>query len=50
MKILVIGGSGLIGYKLLKYLVKANYDVDYTYLKHEISVENTTPHRLDVSE
>ena len=50
MKILVTGGSGLIGFKLIKYLLEHGYEVYFTYLTHKISVENAITNKLDVSE
>ena len=36
MKILVIGGSGVIGSYFVKTLLKENYDLVYTYYKNKI--------------
>jgi len=49
MKILIIGGSGVIGTNLLQYYKKIkNYDVSFTFLKNEIPFENG--HRLDITD
>ena len=39
MKILIIGGSGVIGYNLIQYLIKRN-NVHYTFLQNSISEPN----------
>jgi len=49
MKILIIGGSGLIGTKLLQhYKKKKNTDVEFTFLKNNIPIANG--HQLDITE
>lgn len=49
MKILIIGGSGLIGTKLLQYYKKKkNNDVEFTFLKNNIPIANG--HQLDITE
>lgn len=49
MKILIIGGSGLIGTKLLQYYQKKkNNDVEFTFLKNNIPIANG--HQLDITE
>jgi dTDP-4-dehydrorhamnose reductase len=45
MKILVIGGSGVIGYNLIKYL-KNIHDIHYTFLTNKISEYNG--HKLNI--
>lgn len=46
MKILIIGGSGIIGYNLIQYLIKRN-NVHYTFLQNSISEPNG--HYLDIT-
>jgi dTDP-4-dehydrorhamnose reductase len=46
MKILIIGGSGVIGFNLIKYFKNTN-DVHYTFLKNKISELNG--HQLDIT-
>ena len=48
MKILVIGGSGVIGSYFVKTLLKENYDLVYTYYKNKISSTNAV--YLDVQD
>ncbi len=49
MKILIIGGSGVIGTNLLQYYKKVkNCDVSFTFLKNEIPFENG--HGLDITD
>ena len=40
MKILVIGGSGVIGSKITEYFKQKNYDVNFTYMKHKSNLDN----------
>ena len=40
MKILVIGGSGFIGWELVKFFSLKNHDVSYTYLKNNPKFEH----------
>ena len=46
LKILVIGGSGMVGYSLVKFLLKNNHDVYFTYNKKII--ENSNSVFLDI--
>jgi dTDP-4-dehydrorhamnose reductase len=46
MKILVIGGSSILGYKLLQLFIKKNISVEYTFYKTKIPVKNG--HELDI--
>lgn len=39
MKILIVGGSGVLGYNLIKFL-KKDYEVSYTFLKNKIDESN----------
>jgi len=49
MKILIIGGSGLFGTKLLQYFrEKSNNEVEFTYLKNKIPFPNG--HSLDITD
>jgi len=49
MKILIIGGSGVIGTKLLQYFRKKKNDgVEFTYLKNKIPFPNG--HQIDITE
>ena len=40
MKILVIGGSGVIGSKITEYFKQKNYDVNFTYMKNKSNLDN----------
>jgi len=46
MKILVIGGSGPIGYEISNYLISKGYDVEISYLTKKIP--NLKCHQLDI--
>jgi len=46
-KILVIGGSGLIGYNLVKEFINEKEDIRFTYYKNKIQLKNN--HELDSS-
>jgi len=46
LKILVIGGSSILGYKLLEFFIKENIDVEYTFYKTKIPIKNG--HKLDI--
>jgi len=48
MKILVTGGSGVIGTKLVQYFRNWGHDVDFIYFKNETSMPNG--HYLDITE
>lgn len=51
VRILVTGGTGLLGYNLVKVLSAKEYDVYATYHSHEpISIDNTMWLRLDLEE
>ena len=39
-KILILGGSSVIGFKLLKYCINNHFNVEYTYFKNQISFNN----------
>jgi len=47
MKILIIGGSGVIGWKLLNFLNEKNIDVEFTYLQHQIKFKRGQ--KLDIT-
>lgn len=47
MKVLITGGSGVIGSMLTKYFVKNNYEVYYTYLTNNLPYDNG--HKLDIT-
>ena len=47
MKILIIGGSGVIGTKLLNFFVVNNWDVEFTYLTHKVPYAKG--HKLDIT-
>lgn len=36
MKILIIGGTSILGYKILEYLIEKNIEVEYTFYKTKI--------------
>lgn len=46
MKIIVIGGSGIIGSKIVKKLIENNNDVSYTYYENKLDVG--IGYRLDI--
>lgn len=48
MKILVIGGSGVIGLKFVNFFLKNGEDVSFTYNKNKISLSNSF--HLDITE
>ena len=48
LKILIVGGSGMIGYKLANYLLEQGYEICSTYNKNIISNINST--FLDVTD
>lgn len=50
MKILIIGGSGLLGCKTAKLAVKLNHDVFITYLLRPMKIEGSTAFKLDKCE
>lgn len=49
MKILVTGGSGMIGSSFVSELAKKGHDVLYTYLSRKIDIEGGEPISLDIS-
>jgi len=49
MKVLVTGGSGVIGSKLVSNFVADRNDVLYTYLSRNIPVEGAQPVELDIT-
>jgi len=48
MKYLVIGGTGVIGYKILQHLLKENNTVEFTFMNNKQSFENS--HLLDIQD
>lgn len=48
MKILVIGGSGVIGLQIIKHCLKQKVSVEFTYLTHAFGSENIG-HYLDIT-
>ena len=46
MKILIIGGSSIVGFKMLKFLREKKINVEYTYYSNNINIENG--HYLDI--
>ena len=46
MKILIIGGSSIVGFKMLEFLREKKVNVDYTYYSNNINIENG--HYLDI--
>ena len=40
MKILIIGGSGVIGYNLLVDFIQEGMNTDFTYFKHKLPIKN----------
>ena len=48
MKILVIGGSGVIGSHIVQSCLKQKINVEFTFLRHPIELESTR-HNLNVS-
>lgn len=47
MKTLVIGGSGVIGSKVVDHFIKLGHEVEFTYFSHEIP--NRRGHQLDIT-
>jgi len=39
-KILILGGSSVIGFKLLKYCINNQFNVEYTYFRNQFSINN----------
>ncbi len=50
MRILVTGGTGVIGYKLVKLLVNKGEDVHYTFLANNVGIPEAVAHKLDVKD
>jgi dTDP-4-dehydrorhamnose reductase len=48
MKVLVIGGSSMIGSKIVEQLIKKNIDVEYTYLRN--SIPSINGNQLDITQ
>lgn len=48
MKFLIIGGSGVIGSKLIQYLVNKGMEVEFTYLKNNTRFSGG--HKLDITQ
>ena len=46
MKILIIGGSSIVGFKMLEFLREKKVNVEYTYYSNNINIENG--HYLDI--
>jgi dTDP-4-dehydrorhamnose reductase len=46
LKILIIGGSSIVGFKMLKFLREKKINVEYTYYSNNINIENG--HYLDI--
>ncbi len=46
MKYLIIGGTGVIGHKLVQYLLKKEENIEFTYLNNKQIFENS--HALDI--
>lgn len=48
MKVLVTGGSGIIGWKLVNYLSDQGANVRYTYHKNDVSIAGVGSFELDI--
>jgi len=48
MKILVIGGSGMIGSKVVDHFLKTNNEVEFTYFTHDVPFR--TGYHLDITQ
>lgn len=48
IKTLIIGGSGVIGSKMVRYFLEKNMDVEYTYLNNILPYGK--PNRLDITQ
>ena len=46
LKILIIGGSSIVGFKMLEFLREKKVNVEYTYYSNNINIENG--HYLDI--
>ncbi|VVB98584.1 GDP-L-fucose synthase [uncultured archaeon] len=49
MKVLVTGGSGMVGYRLCEKFVSKGHEVDFTYLSNACDIRGATGHRIEVS-
>ena len=47
LKLLIIGGSGLVGSTLLKY-ASSKYDIHFTYNTHQIKFDNTSSTQINL--
>lgn len=50
MKILITGGSGVIGSKLAKAYAHSGHDVSYTFFSNDIKINSLTSFKLDISD
>ncbi len=50
MDALVLGGSGLVGERIVSELVRAGYSTSFTFFEHEAAIAGAEGHRLDVSD
>jgi dTDP-4-dehydrorhamnose reductase len=49
LKILIIGGSGVIGYNLFKDFLQEKMDVKFTYFEHKLSIEEKEGYFLNIA-
>jgi len=50
MKVLVLGGSGFVGSKLVNIMFNDGYEVSYTFNKTRLKIEDCKEFKLDVSD
>jgi dTDP-4-dehydrorhamnose reductase len=48
MRVLIVGGSGVIGSRLANLMRDAGYQVFYTYFNNPFSIDGCEPYRLDI--
>lgn len=48
MKILIIGGTGVIGFRLFNYFQNKGHNIELTYLKNQLQIEHS--HHLDITQ
>lgn len=50
MKVLITGGSGVIGSKFIRFFEGKEHEVHYTFLSNEHVIGSSVPHKLDISD
>jgi len=49
LKVLIIGGSGVVGFNLFKDFLRGKIDVKFTYFEHELLIEEKEGYFLDIT-